>query len=146
MSRVADNSGLARATVYNHVRDRDELLQLLVDSLRAEFLSTALSATDSATGLKLLAHWIATDEAINGLRTLNPAALVSLTDHVLSLPEDVALEAINVLGAWGAHSDLVAAEAALRWLSSFLLAPGAAADRESGAELLSTILRVDLVR
>ncbi len=146
MSRVADTSGLARATVYNHVRDRDELLQLLIDALRTEFVAMAMRSTDCKSGLNSLADWIAQDEAMSGLRTHNPATLVDLAQHLVSLPEGVALDAINILGAWGVHSDLVAADAAMRWLTSFFLAPGTAAERAAGAELVATVLKVDLVR
>jgi AcrR family transcriptional regulator len=146
MSGVADASGLARATVYNHVRDRDELLRLMISALRAEVVSLALRATDPRVGLTNLAEWIATDEAIAGLRAHNPAALVSVSETLVALPEDIALEVITILGAWGVHSDLSTAEAALRWLTSYFLAPGTRSEREVGADVMAASLKVDLVR
>lgn len=146
MSGVADASGLARATVYNHVRDREELLQLLVDALRAEVVAMAAGAASAQAGLAAIADWVATDPAIDGLRRLNPGSLVQLAQSIVALPEDIALDVVNILGGWSVHSDLSAAEAALRWVASYFLAPGTAAEREVGADLLASTLRVDLVR
>ena len=146
MSGVADASGLARATVYNHVRDREELLAVMTIAMRTEFVSLAQSHTSAREGLAALAHWIALGPALNGLREFNAQSLVGLASAVVAFPEDIALEVMNVLGAWGVHSDLSAAEAAIRWLSSYLLAPGTASERETGADLLAASLSLDLVR
>lgn len=146
MSGVADASGLARATVYNHVRDREELLALVTQVMRAEVIAVAVASSDARKGLAQLAEWIASDGAISGLRTYNPNVLVAITEHLVQFPDEIAVEVMNVLGAWGVHSDLSAAEAALRWLSSYLLAPGTAAEREVGADLLASTLSVEHVR
>lgn len=146
MSGVADASGLARATVYNHVRDRDELLMLVTQTMRAEIFERALSASSARTGLADLAEWLAQDPAISGLRRFNPDRLVAIAEHAVSFPDDIAVEVMNVLGAWGVHADLSAAEAAIRWLCSYLLTPGSAVEREVGAELLAATLSMDHVR
>ena len=146
MSGVADASGLARATVYNHVRDRDELLAVLTSALRAEMISVARSHSSAREGLLAAANWLATDPALSGVRQFNADTLVSLATNVMEFPEDIALDAMTVLSQWGVHADLSAAEAALRWLSSYLLAPGSATDRETGADLIAASLSLDLVR
>ena len=146
MSGVADASGLARATVYNHVRDREELLLLVTQTMRAELLAQALSGSSARNGLADIAEWIAQDPAISGLRRFNPGQLVQIAEHIVAFPDDIAVEVMNVLGAWGVHSDLSAAEAAIRWLCSYLLTPGSAAEREVGAELLAATLSMDHVR
>ncbi len=146
MSGVADASGLARATVYNHVRDRDELMAVMTAALRAEVIAVAQKHTTARDGLAAVAQWIATDPALNGLREFNAHTLVDLLATIVEFPEDIALDVMNVLGQWGVAADLSAAEAALRWLSSYLLAPGTATERETGADIVAASLSLDLAR
>ncbi len=146
MSGVADASGLARATVYNHVRDRDELMAVMTSALRAEVIAVAQKHSTARDGLAAVAQWIATDPALNGLREYNSHSLVDLMATIIEFPEAIALDVMNVLGQWGVASDLSAAEAALRWLSSYLLAPGTPTERETGADILAASLSLDLAR
>lgn len=146
MTAVADASGLARATVYNHVRDRSELLALVGQSLHLEARELAAGATALNGLLAAFAHWVADDPAIAGLRAHDPSVLVSAAAEVLALGDDWAGFAIDALGRLGAHADLTAVESVTRWVASYALAPGDFATRVASAEILAQALTLDASR
>jgi len=143
MSAVADRSGLARATAYNHIRDRDELLVLVSEDIFTELLAVASSQTNAAAMLVTAAHWLAEDPAIVGLRKYDADVLNHAVAYVVSLPDRVAVSVIEVLQSVNVHADLSAAEVVLRWLSSYVVFPGSAIERETGAEIIAGTLRTD---
>lgn len=143
MSGVADRSGLARATVYNHVRDRSELQALVVSSLVAEAEAVAANSQAPSELLQAWADWLANEPAVAGLRKHDPAVLVAAIEAALALEEEVARVGANALARVGAHADLSAVETVARWLSGFALAPGEPAAREVSAQILGTALALD---
>lgn len=143
MSGVADRSGLARATVYNHVRDRSELQALVASSLLAEAEAIAAKPEAPSELLQAWADWLANEPAVAGLRQHDPAVLLSAIEAALALGDDVARVGVSALARVGAHADLSAVDTVARWLSGFALAPGEPAAREVSAQILGTALTLD---
>jgi AcrR family transcriptional regulator len=146
MSAVADQAKLARATVYNHVRDRDELLTMYLDHQRQQVRSLALSHATPLAGLTALAHWVAQDAAIAGVRQSHPEALIDLQTYISAMDEGIALDAMDVLRAWNVHADIVVAETVLRWLCSYMWVPALALERETSADVIAAMLQADSQR
>ena len=146
MSAVADVSGLSRATVYNHIRSKHELLQLVFDDFYRRLLEVARSKDSARAGLVAVSQAIAHDDVVHGIRMHNPELLVSGLQWSTTFSDNLAVDVIEILGAWHVHADLSAAEAVIRWLSSFASVPGTDADREVGADIVAMTLSLDVVR
>lgn len=119
MAGVARRSGVAKATVYNHVRDRDELVTAL---LIEQWTTLQRVCADQPRDQRLAAaaSWISADPVLDGLRRFDPGALVALAHRAVSDPQ--VLQAVTSWIPEGRDS-----EAALRWLISFGLEPAASA-------------------
>jgi AcrR family transcriptional regulator len=140
MGDVAVRGGLAKATLYNHFRTKDELVSALVaeevDELAADCRD--LARDDLAVALTRAADAVATDPVLAGIRTAEPGALLGA-----AAPGD------------GARWDLVRAQVALvldagdrsqapehvdlvcRWLAGFVLEPGTQDARAAQARALA---------
>jgi AcrR family transcriptional regulator len=115
MVGVARRAGVAKATVYNHVRDRDELVAaLLADQWRQ--LKQLCSDQPRDQRLTTAATWVSDSPVLAGLRRYNPDALVTLGGVAVTDPQVAAT--VNTWIPEGRDSD-----AALRWLISFAIAP-----------------------
>ncbi|MEY2635102.1 MAG: hypothetical protein RIS75_1042 [Actinomycetota bacterium] len=145
MASVADVSGVARATVYNHVRDKHELLDLVAQDVREEIIEIASNAAeqDFLAALIAVAHYVATDPMISKLRTTDADVLLQVISSLLELSDDVAKPVMEILLQTSAHADLAAVEVVLRWLSTYCLLPATAAEREVGAEIVFHSLTQD---
>ena len=145
MAAVADVSGVARATVYNHVRDKHELLDLVAADIREEIIAIASKAAtqDFLAALIAVAHYVATDPMISNLRSTDADVLVKVIANVLELSDDVAKPVMEILLQTSAHADLAAVEVVLRWLATYCLLPSTAAEREVGAEIVFHSLTQD---
>jgi AcrR family transcriptional regulator len=145
MASVAQTSGLARATIYNHVRDKSELLNLVSVDFREEIVRIAHQAAqkDFLTAVITVAHFVATDPMLVTLRSTDPHIVITTLESVLQMSDDVAQPVMELLLTTSIHADLAAVEVVLRWLSSYCLVPGTAAEREVGAEILFHSLTQD---
>ena len=137
MAETADRGGLARATLYNHVRDKEQLLALLLDH---ESQNIAQAFTGGATleeGLCAAATLIAEHRALTGLREHDPAALLRL-----SVPEGGPIRelAAQSLSARGLVADVARVDLLLRWLVSFAASPSDAEGRMAQAKTLARTL------
>lgn len=146
MGEVAVRGGLAKATLYNHVRTKDELLRLVVGDGVGRVMTAAavpLQRGDVAGALTAAAGCLADDEVLVGLRRVEPAALRPLVSVDDGPGWEPAREAVAAAldrvdrGSGPAVVDLV-----LRWLVSHITSPGNAARRASTAELLAAALPV----
>ena len=126
MVDVADKAGLARATLYNHVRDKESLLELLLRSELDACERMLASGTDIASTLAVTAGYLAGHPALVGIRRVEPQALTPLAAPAEGALWDAARAAIaqgltrNARIPSGTDVDLV-----LRWLCSVVVAPAA---------------------
>lgn len=126
MSAVARRSAVAKATVYNHFRDRDELLRSLLATERAQLVAHC-SALPQGEQLDAAATWLSASPVLAGLRRHDAPTLVLLADAATSDPTVRA-----DVQRWctpGADPDR-----ALRWLLSFGVAPARSAQTGSQDE------------
>lgn len=120
MSQVAAAAGVAKATLYNHFRTREALLDaLLADEVEA--MIGRLGGLPLADALSGAASTLAEHPLVRALAEIEPGTLARLARIDLSTsPWQRAASAVDaVLGADGrAGGELV-----LRWLASYLLSP-----------------------
>jgi AcrR family transcriptional regulator len=137
---LAVRGGLAKATLYNHFRTKDDLVAGLVHDDVAELAADCrdLAASDLAVALTRAADGVASHPVVIGLRTVEPTALLPLAAPGAGAAWDgVRVEVAAVLDAADrvsgpSHVDLVC-----RWLAGHVLEPGTQASREAGAALLA---------
>jgi AcrR family transcriptional regulator len=116
MSSVARRAAVAKATVYNHFRDRAELLNALV-ATEGERLVAHCRVVPPDGQLMAAAEWISSSPALAGLRRHDAAALVDLVDVVAA-----SSQAHAAVATWCPPGGDV--DDALRWLLSFAVVPG----------------------
>jgi AcrR family transcriptional regulator len=135
MSGIALAGGLAKATLYNHFRTKDDVWAALaadeVDGLAALAVDAPV-----ADRLAAVAGALATHPALERLRSQEPETLAKLT-AIGSGPTWDAARA-HLRQALGGSDEGV--DVALRWLTSHVGAPGDAHTRHAGALLIARAL------
>ena len=139
MSDVAATGGVAKATLYNHFRTKDDVLVALVDAQVAA-LAEACRATAADEGLAAALELAAAE-----LRAWPPLRRVAAQEPALLVPlavptqgrgwQAVRAAVAQVLTAGGAPAGPAQVELVLRWLLSQLLWP--VEDGSSGAGALA---------
>lgn len=131
MVDIATASGVAKGTLYNHVRTKSEAYRLLAEAETERLLS--MLRGEPAVALAAAADFIAQHPVARRLVTSDPAALaVVLTPGPLTDgPYGRMREALEDL--LGAASPL-----ALRFLSSLIFDPGSAEQRSAVVALLTS--------
>jgi AcrR family transcriptional regulator len=115
MAGTARTAGVAKATVYNHVRDRGELLSaVLTDQWAA--LQRDCAAQPPERRLGAAAAWVSESPVLDGLRRHDPDVVVAISAAALTDPA-----VVEVVGTW--IPDGRDPQAALRWLISFAICP-----------------------
>lgn len=114
MAALARRARVAKATVYNHFRDRDDVVRALLMAERDALLAHCATHPDGER-LDAAARWIGAHRALGGLRAHDPAVVIGLATAALSDPA-----VTRQVAAWtGGVRD---AEDATRWLVSFAVA------------------------
>ena len=140
MVDVAARSGVAKATLYNHFRRKDDVLTALVETTVAELLATAVAVAGSdglVAALVGAAHSLESSGPLRTTATKEPALLAPLlvpgpARGWLALRQGVA----SVLLAAKAPNGPVEVEVVLRWLTSQLLWPLEHDHATAGAQAL----------
>jgi AcrR family transcriptional regulator len=140
MQSVAASAGVAKGTLYNYFRTKDDVVRAL---LAAEFdrLTAAAGGLPLDQALTALADELGTHPVLRRLAETEPEHLTAL---LLAGPERWA-----ELAGWLADVltvDAEAAELAGRWLLGVVLQPGLATQRRRQASLLAGVLRPAEVR
>lgn len=114
MIDIAAAAGIAKGTLYNHVRTKSEAFVLYADAEVAR-----LSDLLTADGLEGAAAAVADHPVVARMRAHEPAALAAV---LLSAPAAAARE--RLLEALDDQVGTALAPVALRWLLSLLVVPG----------------------
>lgn len=120
MAAVGRKAAVAKATVYNHFRDRDELLRALLATERERMVAHCASVP-RAEQLTTAARWLGQSAVIAGLRRHDPAIVLGLATAATT--DDAARHHAEQWCAPGDDPDR-----ALRWLISFAVAPPRSAE------------------
>jgi len=137
MAEAADRGGLARATLYNHVRDKDQLLALLLEHESQAVADAFVAAPDLEAALTAAASMVAEHPALVGLREHEPTALVRLAVPETGAVRTLAALALEQRGCSATEANV---ELLLRWLGSFVASPSDAEVRSAQAAALARTL------
>ena len=141
MGQLALAGGVAKATLYNHFRTKDEVLAALVDSRVAALGEVCLSVAGDgglAAALERAAAGLAADEPLRAVAAGEPALLLPLLRPGAGGGWDAARTAVTtVLEASGTPSGPGAVDTVLRWLVGQLLQPATADQGRVGAQVLA---------
>ena len=138
MGDVARIANVAKGTLYNHFRSKDELFEAAARAAVADLGQRAavVAATDGlGAGLAFAAEAIATSSVLARLRADEPAVLGTLL--TASAGEETSLAVQTVLTAGGLAGDAVAVEMVKRWLVGHLAGPVDLPTVRSGADRLA---------
>jgi AcrR family transcriptional regulator len=140
MSDVASKGGVAKATLYNHFRTKDDLLRALVLS-RVEALASEcseLAAAGLGPALEHAGGWLDAYRPLRRVAADDPGLLAALGTPGGGRLWDAARAAVEtVLRESGAPSDAVAVDLVLRWLCGHVMWAGSAEEVTAGARLLA---------
>ena len=131
MLEIAEHAQVARATVYNHFSDKEEMMLTLVESEILRLSSLAEKAHSKSDALYILSREIATDPALHRMVQTDPldiAKFVTRNDHPLW---NLATSSLTKIFGSTA-SDLV-----LHWLIGQIASPLTQEQSKSQAELLA---------
>lgn len=134
MADIADFAGVAKATLYNHFRTKDDVWSAVV-AAEVQALAAECAGRPLGEALEHAAAWLSAHPALRRLATEDPAALAGLATGSEALGWQVARQSARLaLDAAGRRGD----DVVLRWLSSYLTTPGGPdAIRESASALVA---------
>ena len=135
MGEVAKRGGLARATLYNHVRDKTALLAVVAEHEVRAAGAVFASAPSIEEALERTATWVAEHPVLVTLRRLEPAVLAGVSIKAVEW-EPLRLVAADALTGCGLPAGGAKVDLLIRWLLSFMTAPSDAATRASQARTM----------
>ena len=144
MADIAAESGIAKATLYNHFRRKADVYVALVEAEvdRIADDCARLAGTDLAAALTSAADAIAEHPVVRRLATDEPEVLAVLARAAdPGVSPRLGTAAATVLSAAGREPTPEPVELVLRWTASHLLMPGTAQGRAAGAAILAASLR-----
>jgi AcrR family transcriptional regulator len=137
MSGIAVSGALAKATLYNHFRTKDDVWAALVAD-EVDGLAALAADASVADRLAAVAGALATHPALERLRTDEPATICRLS--TLGPDGAWARARAYVRAGLGEGTADEAVDVTLRWLTSHIAAPGDAHSRHAGALLIAAAL------
>jgi AcrR family transcriptional regulator len=142
MSAVSQRAGVAKATLYNHFRTKDDLLAALVDREVRDVAERALRAAADGTpadGLDRAATDLGEHVAVRRVLAAEPElAVVLVTPTAAPTWGNVRAGLADLLGT---PNDDPAVDVCLSWLLGQLVAPQEPAARRAAADLLAASIR-----
>lgn len=140
MGDIAVRGGLAKATLYNHFRTKDEVIAALVADDLAELADDCrdLARDDLAVALTRAADAVAGHAVLTALRTVEPTALLATVVPGSAPSWDAVRErTAEVLDTSGRASGPEQVDLVLRWLAGHTLEPGSQTSRAAQARVLA---------
>ncbi|SFK49700.1 TetR/AcrR family transcriptional regulator [Geodermatophilus ruber] len=134
MQSIAAAAGVAKATLYNHFRTKDEVARALL-AAELDRLGALAAGLPPPAALDALAEEVAGHPVLRRLTVEEPETLVAL------LAADPACWAqLRDRIAAALRADRVAAEVVVRWLAALVLQPGDSGTRRTSAARLAALL------
>lgn len=131
MIEIADTSEVSRATLYNHFRDKESVIEALCKAECARLIAITKSAPNATDALELLSIQVSTDNALAHMRTHDPAILTrGLSTHQNPLWSELTDALTDIIGSQ------IVADLTLRWLIGQVLKPLTPDNSHLHAELL----------
>ena len=137
MQSVAAAAGVAKATLYNHFRTKDEVARALL-AAELDRLTALVAGSAPGAALTALADEVAGHPVLRRVADDEPAVLTGL---LASSPERWTELVDRLTTALGAEADT--AELTARWLLGLVLQPGQPTVRRATAERLAHLVRPD---
>ena len=138
MTDIAQAAGIAKGTLYNHFRNKDEVFAALVEA-EVVLIADECRGLPLEDALAVAAIRLDTHPALRRVADDDPAAFAAL---VAASPEAAGWRAARAAAAdalAASGRDPRGAELVVRWLATHLTAPDAD-DAEASARLLSAVL------
>jgi AcrR family transcriptional regulator len=140
MGDIALMSGIAKATLYNHFRTREELYDAVLIAEIDAAAEKAAAAGDLAAALAEAAELVATHPAVRKIAADEPALTAILATPGDAAGWQLARSKIVELLSSGGDATPAGVDLVLRYLASQLLAPTSPELRREVAGLLSATL------
>jgi AcrR family transcriptional regulator len=144
MGDVAVLGGVAKATLYNHFRRKEDVWRALaeVEVRRIVDECVGLATADLAMALATAASRVAEHPAVRRIAAQEPQILsaVSAPDRSTSAWTAAADGVAAMLDAAGRSASPAGVDVVLRWVGSHVGMPGTDASRRAGADLLVAAL------
>ncbi|MGY1624887.1 TetR/AcrR family transcriptional regulator [Geodermatophilus sp. SYSU D00965] len=134
MQSIAAAAGVAKATLYNHFRTKDEVARALLAG-ELDRLAAVAAGGPPAAALAEVADEVAAHPVLQRLARDEPEALTGL----LAAPADRWAEVLDRL-ATALRTDRDAAGIVAHWLVGLVLQPGEAPARRAAAERLAVLV------
>ena len=131
MIDIADASEVSRATLYNHYRDKNAVLEALITAEVERLVDLASRAGTPADALETLSREISTDSALAAMRNHDADLLIAIMSHAENPLYLVLAQCIFAATKSEAGTGL-----AMRWLLGQVMQPISAKQSREEAELL----------
>jgi AcrR family transcriptional regulator len=143
MGDIAIMAGIAKATLYNHFRTRDDVYAAVVLAEIDAIAAIAESSGSFDVAVLAAATALADNAAVRRVARDEPAVLAALATPGEG-PGWVAARGhiARMLAAANCESTPAAVDLVLRYLATQLLSPSAAAERAASAQLINTAVSV----
>jgi len=138
MISIADRSQVARATLYNHFRDKEEILHALVDSEIARMSDLAKSASHRSEVLYLLSRDIFDNGALRKVAELEP----HLIARMVTISESAKWGQVRATLQSVLYCSKESGELVLRWLLSQFFSPIPESARRAAVEKVEASLSI----
>ena len=135
MQSIAAAAGVAKATLYNHFRTKDEVVRALL-AAELERLTTLAASLPLDEALAALSDEVGAHPVLRRLATTEPEALIGLLAVDADRWADLTGRLARALGLDADGSELIG-----RWLLGVVLQPGRSTTRHRHATRLGELLR-----
>lgn len=136
MITIADRSRVARATLYNHFRDKEEILHALLDSEILRMGELAKSASHRTEALFLLSRDIYENSALRKVAELEP----HLIARMVTISESEKWSQVRSTLQSVLYCSRESGELVLRWLLSQFFSPIPEGARRAAVEKIESSL------